>query len=38
MAADLSNPIVDSPYDPPAAHFEIGPTGPTARCCLAPTE
>jgi type III restriction enzyme len=29
MAADLSNPIVNSPYDPPESHFEIGPTGPT---------
>lgn len=31
MAADLSNPIINSPYDPPEAHFEIGPTGPTGR-------
>src|SRR6266567_2875056 len=30
-AADLSNPIINSPYDPPDAHFEIGPTGPTGR-------
>lgn len=30
MAADLSNPIINSPYDPPEAHFEIGPNRPTA--------
>jgi type III restriction enzyme len=29
MAADLSNPIITSPYDPPESHFEIGPAGPT---------
>ncbi|MGH3191869.1 MAG: hypothetical protein ACRDOL_32425, partial [Streptosporangiaceae bacterium] len=29
MAADLSNPIINSPYDPPESHFEIGPAGPT---------
>jgi type III restriction enzyme len=28
-SADLSNPILNSPYDPPEAHFEIGPNGPT---------
>lgn len=27
--ADLSNPILNSPYEPPAAHFELGPAGPT---------
>lgn len=27
--ADLSNPILNSPYDPPEAHFEIGENGPT---------
>ncbi len=27
--ADISNPIHNSPYDPPAAHFEIGAQGPT---------
>ena len=27
--ADISNPILNSPYDPPEAHFEIGPNGPT---------
>lgn len=31
MEADLSNPIINSPYDPPAAHFEIGHDGPTGR-------
>jgi hypothetical protein len=31
MAADLSNPIINSPYDPPEAHFEIGPNGPTGQ-------
>ena len=29
--ADLSNPIINSPYDPPEPHFEIGPSGPTGR-------
>jgi type III restriction enzyme len=28
-AADISNPIINSPYGVPQAHFEIGPTGPT---------
>lgn len=28
-SADLSNPILNSPYHPPEAHFEIGPQGPT---------
>ena len=28
-ARDISNPILNSPYDPPEAHFEIGPNGPT---------
>src|SRR6266542_3006789 len=27
--ADLSNPIVNSPYEPPTCHFEIGHAGPT---------
>jgi type III restriction enzyme len=27
--ADISNPILSSPYDPPEAHFEIGHSGPT---------
>lgn len=34
MAADLSNPIINSPYDPPESHFEIGPTGPTGELLL----
>ncbi|UQU67545.1 DEAD/DEAH box helicase family protein [Couchioplanes caeruleus] len=28
-APDLSNPIINSPYEPPQQHFEIGPHGPT---------
>ena len=28
-AYDLSNPIINSPYEPPQSHFEIGPKG----CC-----
>lgn len=28
---DLSNPIINSPYDPPAAYFEIGSKGPTGK-------
>jgi type III restriction enzyme len=31
VEADLSNPIINSPFDPPEAHFEIGPNGPTGR-------
>jgi type III restriction enzyme len=27
--SDLSNPILNGPYDSPARHFEIGPHGPT---------
>ncbi|MGI8753284.1 MAG: BPTD_3080 family restriction endonuclease [Acidimicrobiales bacterium] len=27
--ADISNPILNCPYDPPSAHFEIGREGPT---------
>jgi type III restriction enzyme len=26
---DLSNPILNGPYDAPESHFEIGPSGPT---------
>ena len=26
---DISNPIINSPYNVPECHFEIGPTGPT---------
>jgi type III restriction enzyme len=25
----IDNPILNSPYEPPAAHFELGPDGPT---------
>ena len=28
---DLSNPILNSPYEPPAAHFELGDHGPTGE-------
>ena len=28
-AESLANPILNSPYDPPEAHFELGPSGPT---------
>src|SRR5438270_2640248 len=28
---DLSNPILNSPYDPPESHFDIGPNGPTGE-------
>jgi hypothetical protein len=28
---DLSNPILNSPYEPPAAHFELGDHGPTGK-------
>jgi type III restriction enzyme len=29
--ADPSNPILNSPYDPPESHFELGPNGPTGK-------
>jgi type III restriction enzyme len=29
--ADLSNPILNSPYAPPERHFELGPSGPTGE-------
>lgn len=29
--ASLSNPILNSPYDPPERYFEIGANGPTSR-------
>ena len=29
MAGDLSNPILNSPYDAPDRHWELGPSGPT---------
>jgi type III restriction enzyme len=31
MSHDLSNPILNSPYHPPAAHFELGDHGPTGN-------
>ena len=31
MSHDLSNPILNSPYDPPEAHFELGEHGPTGN-------
>jgi type III restriction enzyme len=31
MVADLGNPILNGPYDPPASYFEIGPNGPTGE-------
>jgi len=34
MVADLSNPIINSPYNPPESHFEIGPNGPTGELLL----
>jgi type III restriction enzyme len=27
----IDNPILSSPYDPPEAHFELGPEGPTGK-------
>ena len=30
-SADLSNPILNSPYDPPEAHFKLGDHGPTGE-------
>ena len=27
----LSNPIINSPFEPPQRHFELGPDGPTGR-------
>ena len=29
--ADIANPILNSPYDPPAFQFEIGTHGPTGK-------
>ena len=28
-ATDIGNPILNSPYEPPEEHFELGPDGPT---------
>jgi hypothetical protein len=30
-SGDLSNPILNSPYDPPEVHFKVGPQGPTGE-------
>lgn len=29
--SELDNPILNSPYEPPAAHFVLGPSGPTGE-------
>src|SRR4051812_30957834 len=29
--SDLDNPILNTPYDPPEQHFELGPDGPTGE-------
>jgi len=29
--ADLSNPILNSPFEPPERHFELGERGPTGE-------
>lgn len=29
MAGQIDDPVLNGPYDPPAQHFEIGPSGPT---------
>jgi len=31
MAESIANPILNSPYDPPERHFEVGPHGPTGE-------
>src|SRR4051794_37009175 len=31
MSHDLSNPVLNSPYHPPEAHFELGERGPTGN-------
>ena len=31
MADSIANPILNSPYDPPERHFEVGPHGPTGK-------
>ena len=36
MSHDLSNPILNSPYDPPEAHFELGEHGPTGKVLAGP--
>lgn len=29
--ASLANPVINSPYEPPSQHFELGTSGPTGR-------
>jgi type III restriction enzyme len=31
IARTIENPILNSPYEPPAKHFELGPDGPTGE-------
>ena len=31
MTRAIDNPILNSPYEPPERHFEIGPNGPTGE-------
>lgn len=30
-STQLDDPILNSPYDPPERHFEVGPNGPTGN-------
>ncbi len=29
LSSDISNPIINSPYEAPQQHFELGENGPT---------
>jgi type III restriction enzyme len=31
VTESIDNPIINSPYEPPAQHFEVGPRGPTGE-------
>ena len=31
MATSIDNPILNSPYEPPDRHYEVGPHGPTGE-------
>ena len=31
MATSIDNPILNSPYEPPNCHYEMGPQGPTGE-------
>ena len=31
MSGELTNPILNGPYDPPERYFEIGSSGPTGE-------